>query len=134
MASVDTNVLVRLLTADDEVQSRQAKAVLIRAARTRESTYVPLTVILELEWVLRSRYGYDKERILTVLSLLLETRELSFQDEAAIENALHYYRHERVDFAECLHLGCAASAGQLPLMTFDRGAARMRGAKLIAAV
>lgn len=90
--------------------------------------------MLELEWVLRSRYQYDKERILKTLSSLLETRELSFQDESAIENALHYYRHSRVDFAECLHLGCAASAGQLPLMTFDRRAARMKGAKLIAAV
>ena len=102
-----------------------------RTARMGESLYVPLTVVLELERVLRSRYGYAKEEVLTTLSSLLETRELAFQDEAAIENALHYYRQNRVDFAECLHLGCAAAVGQLPLITFDRTAARVEGVKLL---
>lgn len=104
-----------------------------RAAHTGESLFVPLTVVLELEWVLRSRYQYPKEQMLSTLSSLLETRELLFQEEAAVEHALHYYRRSRVDFAECLHLGCVASAGQLPLMTFDRSAARIEGAKLLSA-
>lgn len=104
-----------------------------RAARSGESRFVPLTVVLELEWVLRSRYEFPKERMLATLSSLLETRELAFQDEAAVEHALHYYRHSKLDFAECLHLGCAASAGRLPLMTFDRAAARVAGAKLLGA-
>jgi len=104
-----------------------------RAARTGESLFVPLTVMLELEWVLRSRYEYPKEQVLATLSSLLETRELVFQDEAAVEHALHYYRRNRVDFAECLHLGCAAAAGRLPLITFDRLAARVEGAKLLGA-
>ena len=123
MPSVDTNVLVRLLTADDSRQSAQAKSF--------SHIFVPITVILELEWVLRSRYGYAREQVLSTLSSLLETRELVFQDEAAVEHALHYYRRRRADFAECLHLGGAASAGELPLMTFDRTAARVDGAKLL---
>lgn len=131
MPSVDTNVLVRLLAADDAKQATQAKALMQRAARTGDNLFVPLTVVLELEWVLRSRYQYPKEQVLGTLSSLLETRELQFQEEAAVEHALHYYRRSRVDFAECLHMGCAASAGQLPLMTFDRSAARLEGAKLV---
>ena len=39
-----------------------------RAARTGESLYVPLTVMLELEWVLRSRYAYGKDQVLATLS------------------------------------------------------------------
>jgi predicted nucleic-acid-binding protein len=131
--SIDTNVLVRLLAADDAKQAAQAKALMQRAARTGESLFVPLTVVLELEWVLRSRYEYPKEQVLSTLSSLLETRELEFQDEAAVEHALHFYRRSRIDFAECLHLGCGASAGRLPLMTFDRAAARVEGAELLSA-
>ncbi len=131
MPSIDTNVLVRFLAGDDAKQAAQAKALMQRAERTGESLFVPLTVVLELEWVLRSRYEYPKERVLNTLSSLLETRELLFQEEAALEQALYYYRRSQVDFAECLHLGCAASAGQLPLMTFDRLAARVKGAKLV---
>lgn len=133
MPSIDTNVLVRLLAADDAKQAAQARALMQRAAQVGESLFVPLTVVLELEWVLRSRYEYPKEHVLSTLSSLLETRELEFQDEAAVEHALHFYRRSRVDFAECLHLGCGASAGRLPLMTFDRAAARVEGAKLLGA-
>jgi predicted nucleic-acid-binding protein len=120
-----------LLAADDVSQSAHARALMQRAARMGESLYVPLTVVLELEWVMRSRYGCAKEKVLTMLSSLLEARELTFQDEAAVEHALHYYRRKRIDFAECLHLGCAAAAVQLPMYTFDRTAARVEGAKLL---
>jgi predicted nucleic-acid-binding protein len=126
-------VLVRLLAGDDAKQAAQARALMHRAAQVGESLFVSLTVVLELEWVLRSRYEYPKEQVLSTLSSLLETRELEFQDEAAVEHALYYYRRSRVDFAECLHLGCAAAAGRLPLMTFDRLAARVEGARLVGA-
>ncbi len=133
MASVDTNVLVRLLAADDAVQMQQATALIQNAARLGEPLYVPLTVVLELEWVLRSRYQFPKERLIAVLASLLQTRELDFQEEVAVENALQLYRRHRADFAECLHLGCATLARRLPLMTFDHAAAQMSGlAKVMA--
>lgn len=48
---------------------------------------MPVTVVLELEWVLRSRYGFDKEAILRAMNGLLEVRELEFQFEPALERA-----------------------------------------------
>jgi predicted nucleic-acid-binding protein len=50
--SLDTNVLVRLLVIDDLVQAEQV-AALIDAS---EACFVPITVALELEWVLRGAY------------------------------------------------------------------------------
>ena len=58
MPSIDTNVLVRLLAADDAKQAAQARALMHSATQVGESLFVPLTVVLELEWVLRSRYEY----------------------------------------------------------------------------
>ena len=92
--------------------------------------FVPLTVMLELEWVLRSRYRFSKDAVLSALVNLLETREIEFQDEASVERALFFYRSKRADFAECLHLGCAVTHDRLPLVTFDRQAAGLEGAKL----
>jgi len=132
VASLDTNVLVRLITADDPRQSLQARALVEQAARAGESLYVPLTVVLELEWVLRSRYGCSKEQVLGTLVEMLEARELAFQDEAALEHALHYYRRSPgIDFAECLHLGCAAAAGALPLVTFEGKAQRIEDVSVL---
>ena len=130
MPTLDTTVLVRFLVSNDPRQARRAETFAADAARKREPLFVPLTVTLELEWVSDSRYGLSRERILATLSSLLETREVEFQEEASVDRALFFYRTQRGDFAECLHLGCAITNDRLPFVTFDRQAARLAGAQL----
>jgi predicted nucleic-acid-binding protein len=131
MPALDTNVLVRLLVGDDPDQAQAARDAVSRAERAASPLFVPLTVVLELEWVLRTSYRYSKDHVLTAISALLEARALEFQDEASVERALHHYREGAADFAECLHLGCAATAARTPLRTFDRRAARLPGARAL---
>ena len=131
MPSLDTNVLVRWLVHDDDEQLTGIRTLFERARRDHTLLFVPSTVMLELEWVLRSRYGFDKAALLQTLNALLETRELELQDEAALEWALHLYRHGAADFADCLHAGLCGAAGKGPLLTFDEKAARLPGAKLL---
>lgn len=131
MPTLDTNVLVRLLVSDDLRQAAQAEALARESAEAEEALFVPLTVTLELEWVLRSRYRFPKDAVLSALVNLLETREIEFQDEASVERALFFYRSKNADFAECLHLGCAITHERLPLVTFDAQAARLDGARLL---
>ncbi|MDN8035779.1 PIN domain-containing protein [Burkholderia vietnamiensis] len=129
MPSLDTNVLVRWLTNDDVEQVARIHELFSAAAGQSEAFYVPVTVMLELEWVLRSRYRFDRPQILTALTALLETRELSFEAEGALERALHLYREHGGDFADCLHVGQSGAAGRAPLLTFDQRAARLPGAQ-----
>lgn len=131
MPTLDTNVLVRLLVGDDLRQAAQAEALARESAEAEEALFVPLTVTLELEWVLRSRYRFRKDAVLSTLVSLLETREIEFQDEGSVERALFFYRSTNADFAECLHLGCAVTHERLPLVTFDVQAARLDGAQLL---
>ena len=53
MRAIDTNVLVRAIVNDDTAQSASAIELL-----TDHDIYIPVTVVLELEWVLRSRYAF----------------------------------------------------------------------------
>ena len=131
MPTLDTNVLVRLLVGDDLRQAAHAEALARKSAAAGEALFVPLTVTLELEWVLRSRYRFSKDAVLATLVNLLETREIEFQDEGSVERALFFYRSKNAYFAECLHLGCAATHARLPLVTFDAQAARLDGAQLL---
>ncbi len=62
VASLDTNVLVRLIVQDDEQQALVVAKLLARHAKKSESLFVAVTVMLELEWVLRSRYRFTKGR------------------------------------------------------------------------
>ncbi len=131
MAGLDTNVLVRWLMADDTTQTRQAQTLVNAATESGESLFVPITVSLELEWVLRSRYGLTRRDLVTTFTALLETRELNLEAEAALESALHRMRESDADFADALHAALCAAAGHEPLWTLDSKAARRAGAKLL---
>lgn len=128
MAALDTNVLVRYLIQDDARQGFQAKQ-LVNAALTRgETLFIPITVLLELEWVLRSNFEFPKGQIIFTLASLLAAKELVFESEAALEVALELFRHNKADFADCIHIALAHAAGQGPLWTFDKMAAKLEGA------
>jgi len=88
MIGLDTNVLVRFLVRDDEEQYERAGRLIRREARTGEPACVSLSVLLETEWVLWSRYKLSKAEILSAFSDLLSAVDLSFEDEASIEEAL----------------------------------------------
>ena len=132
MPSLDTNVLVRWLVDDDAVQTARVHKLLNSVESEHGSLFVPCTVTLELEWVLRSRYHFDKATLLQVFNALLETQELLLEAEAAVEWALHLYRQGSAEFADCLHAGLSAASGHAPLLTFDQKAAKLPGIELLA--
>ena len=131
MAALDTNILVRYLVQDDAQQLSAAKKVIRAAIRSGETLFIPITVTLELEWVLRSNFKFDKEQVTTVLSNLLASVELSFESEPATEIALAFYKQGTADFSDCMHIALAHIAGETPLWTFDRAASKIDGAKLL---
>lgn len=127
MLGLDTNVLVRFLVQDDAEQFARARRLIKREVGQTEPVLVSLLVLLETEWVLRSRYALPKADILGVFSSLLEAAELEFEDEAAVEEAVFTWRDSPAQFADCLinarhrRLGCRATA------TFDSKAAKLPG-------
>jgi predicted nucleic-acid-binding protein len=129
--ALDTNVLVRFLVQDDARQGAAARRLIRNGVNAGSALFVPVTVVLELEWVLRSSFGFEKAAVLQALFGLLGSFELSFESEGAVEAALGQYADGSADFADCLHAALALTAGQAPLWTFDKAAAKVDGAKLL---
>mgnify|MGYP001194030630 CR=1 FL=1 len=129
--SVDTNVLVRLVAQDDPLQAQAVDRLFARHAKKSEMLMVPITVVLELEWVLRSRLSQTKAQVLETIEALLTVVELSFEAEDAVEQALLDYRDGNADFGECLHLALARKWRALPFYTFDKKATKTSGAKAL---
>jgi predicted nucleic-acid-binding protein len=127
MLGLDTNVLVRFLVQDDQAQFARAQKLLGRESRTGSGVLISLLVLLETEWVLRSRYSLAKSEILAAFSGLLASVELRFEDEHSIEEALFAWKDSPADFADCLigarhrALGCRATA------SFDAKATQLPG-------
>lgn len=133
MAALDTNVIVRWLVRDDAAQTARVQTLLDARLRGQQTLFIPIAVLLETEWVLRSRYRFDKASITAALDALLSTTELEFENEPALEQALWQFKQATAaDFADCLHVALAHHAGKGPLLTFDREAAKLVGAALVA--
>ena len=132
MPALDTNVLVRYIVEDDPAQLAVAKRLIHRCVRNGLTLFVPITVLLELEWVLRSKFGFAKDDMLRTLSSLLSAAEIRFESEQALETAFHLFRDTASDFADCLHVALATQAGEQPLWTFDKRASKISGARWLA--
>jgi predicted nucleic-acid-binding protein len=131
MPALDTNVLVRYVITDDAAQGAAVRRLIRSSVESGRALFVPVTVALEVEWVLRSNFEFDKETVLLALSNLLSAAELSFESERALEVALQLYRDSTADFADCLHIALATQAGELPLWTFDKRASKLSGAQAV---
>lgn len=111
MRAVDTNVLVRALIRDDAAQGRRAAACL-----HGQPVYVPVTVVLELEWVLRSRYGLSPRAIADAIAKLAILENAIVGEQEAVIAAAGRLR-QGWDFADALHHALAAGCDDF--VTFD---------------
>ena len=102
MLGIDTNVLVRFLVRDDEAQFEKARRLIRREIGAGEDVFVSLMVLMETEWVLRSRYSLQKAQIMEAISRLLDATEVQLEDEPAIEETLFIWKDSAADFADCL--------------------------------
>jgi predicted nucleic-acid-binding protein len=109
--ALDTNVLVRLVTRDDEEQVERA-----RAALEGQQLFVAKTVLLETEWVLRFSYGLPRETIRAAFENVLGLRGLLAEDRSTVLLALAAYERG-LDLADALHLASSAPADRFA--TFD---------------
>ncbi|WP_319420531.1 PIN domain-containing protein [Pleurocapsa sp. FMAR1] len=99
MIGLDTNVLVRYLTRDDEAQWKQAVKIINNA----ESCFISDIVLCEMVWVLRGRsYKYLQPKILSVIELLLQSSKLEFTNRTVIYQALRLNKLGQADFADYL--------------------------------
>ncbi len=112
MVAVDTNILVRLVTGDDPVQLERAMSL-----AAAESFYVSLTVVAETEWVLRSRYEYDRATIYAALTSLPDLVPMVYEDEVGVRWALDRYALGG-ELADYLHIVAARNVGRFA--TFEK--------------
>ena len=125
MLGIDTNILVRFLVRDDEHQFEKARKLIRSEVVAGRSVFVSQLVLLETEWVLRSRYDFNQNEIIGAISGLLDSSDVQLEDEPEIEEALYVWNDSNTEFADCLigarnrRLGCSATS------TFDAKASKL---------
>ena len=128
MRAIDTKVLVRALVRDEPAQSARAEALM-----SEHDIFVPVTVMLELEWVLRSRYDYAPKLVAQALEKITALGNVVVGERAAVLAATAKVA-QGWDFADALHH--ALSEGCDDFVTLDADLARRasRGTKVVPVV
>lgn len=98
MIGIDTNLLVRLLTNDDKKQAKFAADLI-----ENNSIFIPKSVLLETEWVLRYTYDLKPDVILSAFEKIIGLTNVTIEDLHSVIQTLKWYK-EKFDFADALHL------------------------------
>lgn len=129
MISLDTNVLVRYLVADDAEQAAAARS-LIESLTPEHPGFISREVAVEMVWVLERAYRLAREQISDVLMELLATDSLVVEAPGDVARAASAYRQGDAGFSDLMILAAAQRQRALPLHTFDRRLSRLAGAVL----
>ncbi len=125
MRAIDTNVLVRALVRDDPDQAARAEAVL-----GGHDIFVPVTVMLELEWVLRSRYAFAPTVIARALEGIAALGNVVLGERKAVLAAAARVA-QGWDFADALHHALSEGCDDFATLDADLARRASRDAKAL---
>ena len=120
MIALDTNVLVRLVTRDNEAQALRAKAVFDAHSEAHGGLFVSDIVLVELCWTLSRSYELNRVDIARTVRALIDNGSIAFESQLAVRNALSSFETTTADFPDCLIVAKANQVGCGHTLTFDR--------------
>ena len=126
MIGIDTNVLVRYLTQDDEKQSIISTRLINTYENNAESLFISNIVLCELIWVLERGYKYSKKEIVNVMRGILSTIEFAFEYHEALLLSLSDYEKYSADFSDILLGKINQLYGCEHTITFDTKASSLK--------
>ena len=117
MIAVDTNILARFYCDDpDDPEAKRQRPLARRVMVESTAILVPLTVILEFEWVMRGFYEAAPEDFCRAVEHLLGMPHVTVDRWEAMKDALQLHR-QGLDFTDALHWACSANCERF--VTFD---------------
>jgi predicted nucleic-acid-binding protein len=120
LKAIDTNILARFFVDDpDDVESQRQRPIAARAMAG--AVWVSVTVLLELEWVMRGFYELPSKDVVRVLRALCGLANVAIEDRDRVLTAIAWHEGG-VDFADALHT--SRSTRCETLLTLDRGLVR----------
>lgn len=120
-AFIDTNILIRHLTADPPEQARRATRYLEPA----DELLLSDLILAEIAYVLESYYEVARPQVAATLRSVLTFRAIKVIDAALLQRAVEVYEVHHLDFADAYLVASAERTGVGVVASFDRGIDRV---------
>ena len=125
---VDTNVLLRFLSAQPADQAAAARKLFTRAADGEVVLDVSPVIVAEAFYTLHSYYGVDRKTAAEKLAILLQQHCVRLREANAVLSALVLAQNKNVGLADAF-LASAAADEKLSVASFDRDFDKLKVAR-----
>jgi predicted nucleic-acid-binding protein len=126
MKAIDTNILVRFLVGDDDLQAKKVYNIFKQVESSKSELFVPLLVVLELIWVLESVYNIPQREIIDSIGELMLMPILKFEHSTTLQQFTKNAPATKYDLSDLLIAYSAPEQGCETTITFDKKASKFK--------
>lgn len=124
---LDTNILLRYFTKDDEEKAQKALGLLQRIETGEERVETSLLVVFETVFTLQRHYRVPKPRIKELLIPILRMRGLHLPSKTLCLDALDFFVEHNVPFADAFNAVYMKARGMSEVYSFDTDFDKIEG-------
>lgn len=118
---IDSNIFLRVFVRDHEEKWQDCMKVIRAITEKRLQAYIPLLVVIEVQFVLDSFYRFEKNRIVEAIESMKAIKNLQFTDDISLENATDLFKTHNVKFTDCLLASSKRiQEGNAAIVSYDR--------------
>ena len=120
IALIDTNVLIRFLTNDNNPKYKTLYAFFESLERGDTRVELKLIVLFQTAFVLKSYYKVPKERIAEALTTIVRFKGIKIKDKKIIARMLGLWQTNNIEIVDCYLIACLEKDKQNILYSYDR--------------
>ena len=120
IALLDTNVLIRFLTVDENTKYKKLYSFLESLERGEMRVELKLIVLFQVIYVLKSFYKVPKEKIVSGLTDLLNYKGITIKEKIIVQRSLKLWREKNVEIVDCYLVACLEKDAQSIIYSYDR--------------
>ena len=124
---VDTNILLRYLTRDDEQKAQQALNLLIKVEQGEEKITTSSLVIFETIFTLQHSYKVSRQKIRELILPIISLRGLHLPGKSIYYQAFEFYVTKNISFADAYNAAYMLSEGISTIYSWDRDFDKIEG-------
>lgn len=127
MRFLDTNVLLRYLTQDDDEKAEKALQLLLKVEQGEERIATSSLVIFETIFTLQSFYKVPRQHIKDLMLPLISLRGLQLADKRVYNQAFNLYITKNISFADAYNAAYMQSEGISDIYSWDTDFDKIEG-------
>lgn len=115
---IDTNILVRLLTAEPPKQAEKVRRLFELVDQGKIEPQIPSLIVAETVYVLQSFYKFTREKISEYMQAVLGSPGIVVENQALVLRAFEFYRDDKIAFADA-YIAALSESSEAEIISFD---------------